>query len=59
MYYLRSKSSYAAGKFSIDANLEKQIREKRERGEELKKEEQEAVLMCSRDNPEACMLCSS
>lgn len=59
MYYLRSKSSYAAGKFSIDANLERTIREKRERGEELKGEEEEAVLMCSRDNPEACMLCSS
>ena len=59
MYYLRSKSSYAAGKFSIDANLEKTIREKRERGEELKREEEEAVLMCSRENPEACMLCSS
>jgi len=59
MYYLRSKSSYAAGKFSIDANLERTIREKRERGEELKREEEEAVLMCSRENPEACMLCSS
>ena len=59
MYYLRSKSSYAAGKFSIDANLERTIRDKRERGEELKQEEEEAVLMCSRENPEACMLCSS
>lgn len=59
MYYLRSKSSYAAAKFSIDVNLEKSIREKRERGEELEKDEQEAILACSRDNPEACMLCSS
>ena len=59
MYYLRSKSSYAAGKFSIDPNLEKSIREKQERGETLQKEEEEAVLMCSRENPEACMLCSS
>ena len=59
MYYLRSKSSYAAGKFSIDPELEKSIREKREKGEQLKQEEQEAVLMCSRENPEACMLCSS
>jgi len=59
MYYLRSKSSYSAGKFSIDPELEKRIREKRERGEELKQEEQEAVLMCSRENPEACMLCTS
>lgn len=59
MYYLRSKSSYSAGKFSIDANLERTIREKRELGEELKREEEEAILMCSRENPEACMLCSS
>ena len=59
MYYLRSKSSYAAGKFSIDPELEKSIREKREKGEELKQEEQEAVLMCSITNREACMMCSS
>jgi ribonucleoside-diphosphate reductase alpha chain len=59
MYYLRSKSSYAAGKFSIDPELEKKIREKRETGEELQKEEQEAVLMCSLTNREACMMCSS
>lgn len=59
IYYLRSKSSYAAGKFSIDPELEKRIREKNARGEELQKEEQEAVLMCSRENKEACMMCSS
>lgn len=59
MYYLRSKSSYQAGKFSIDADLEKSIREKKERGEALKKEEEEAVLACSRENPEACTMCSS
>jgi ribonucleotide reductase alpha subunit len=59
MYYLRSKSSYQAGKFSVDPELEKRIREKRERGEQLEKEEEAAVLACSRENPEACMLCSS
>lgn len=59
MYYLRSKSSYQAGKFSIDPELEKRIREKRERGEQLKEDEQAAVLMCSRENPEACTMCSS
>ena len=59
MYYLRSKSSYQAGKFSIDADLEKSIREKKERGEALKKEEEEAVLACSRENPESCTMCSS
>lgn len=59
MYYLRSKSTYQAGKFSIDPELERKIREKKERGEQLAKEEEEAVLACSLENPEACMLCSS
>ena len=59
MYYLRSKASASAGKFSIDPELEKRIKEKHERGEELKREEEEAILACSRENPEACMLCSS
>lgn len=59
MYYLRSKSSASAGKFSIDPELEKRIKEKQKKGEELKKEEQEIVLACSRENPEACTMCSS
>ena len=59
MYYLRSKASASAGKFSIDPELEKRIKEKQERGEQLKQEEEEAILACSRENPEACMLCSS
>lgn len=59
MYYLRSKSSANAGKFSIDPELEKRIREKQQRGEQLQQEEQEVVLACSRENPEACTMCSS
>ncbi len=59
MYYLRSKSSASAGKFSIDPNLEKRIREKREKGEQLAKEEEEAVLACSLANREECEMCSS
>jgi ribonucleoside-diphosphate reductase alpha chain len=59
MYYLRSKASASAGKFSIDPELEKRIKEKQERGESLKQEEEQAILACSRENPEACMLCSS
>lgn len=59
MYYLRSKSSASAGKFSIDPELEKRIKEKQKKGEALKKEEEELVLACSRENPEACMMCSS
>lgn len=33
-YYLRSRGSYQSGKFSIDANLEKQLREKKEEKKE-------------------------
>jgi len=57
MYYLRSKSSASAGKFSIDAKLEKEIREKKDIGKELTK--QEETLLCSIDNKEECMMCSS
>ena len=59
MYYLRSKASASAGKFSIDPELEKRIREKQERGEQLEQEEQAAVLACSLENKEDCMMCSS
>lgn len=57
MYYLRSRNSAAAGKFSIDANLEKQIREKQEAGTQLTQKEEQ--LICSIDNKEECMMCSS
>lgn len=55
LYYLRSKGAATAAKFSVDANLEKQIREKQEKGSELTKEEE--TLLCSIDNKEACMMC--
>jgi ribonucleoside-diphosphate reductase alpha chain len=57
MYYLRSKGAYQAGKFSIDASLEKSIRDKISKGEETTKEEEK--LICSIDNKEDCMACSS
>lgn len=59
MYYLRSKASASAGKFSIDPELEKRIKEKQQKGETLEKEEEEVVLACSRENPEDCAMCSS
>lgn len=59
MYYLRSKASASAGKFSIDPELEKRIKEKQQKGEALAKEEEEVILACSRDNPENCTMCSS
>lgn len=57
MYYLRSKNSASAGKFSIDADLEKKIRSKQEAGKKLTKKEE--TLLCSIDNKEDCMMCTS
>lgn len=57
MYYLRSKSSASSAKFSIDAAMEKKIRQKQSRGEAL--DRQEEALICSIDNKDACMACSS
>jgi ribonucleoside-diphosphate reductase alpha chain len=59
MYYLRSKGGASAGKFSIDPELEKRIKEKQQKGESLEKEEEEIILACSIENPEACNMCSS
>jgi ribonucleoside-diphosphate reductase alpha chain len=59
IYYLRSKASAGASKFTIDPNLEKKIKEKQKKGKPLTKKEEEAVLMCSIENKEACMMCTS
>jgi ribonucleoside-diphosphate reductase alpha chain len=59
LYYLRSKSSSSAGKFTIDPDLERKIKEKQQLGKKLSKKEEEVVLMCSIENPEDCLLCSS
>jgi ribonucleoside-diphosphate reductase subunit M1 len=59
IYYLRSKASSSASKFTIDPNMEKKIKEKQKKGKSLTKKEEEAVLMCSIENKEACMMCSS
>jgi ribonucleoside-diphosphate reductase alpha chain len=57
MYYLRSKGSASAGKFSIDPALEMKLREIKE-SEELTNEQKEQ-LVCSLENREACEMCSS
>jgi ribonucleotide reductase alpha subunit len=59
IYYLRSKSSSSASKFTIDPSLEKKIKEKQKKGKSLTKRETEAVLMCSIENKEDCAMCSS
>jgi ribonucleoside-diphosphate reductase alpha chain len=59
IYYLRSKASSSASKFTIDPNMEKKIKEKQKKGKSLTKKEEEAVLMCSIENKDACMMCTS
>lgn len=61
MYYLRSKSSSSAAKFTIDPALEKKIKEKQKKGKSLTKKETQAaeILACSIENKEACDLCTS
>jgi len=60
-YYLRSKSSSSAAKFTIDPALEKKIKEKQKKGKSLTKKETQAaeILACSIENKEACDLCTS
>jgi len=60
MYYLRSKNSSNATKFTIDPNLEKKIKDKKSKGKSLTKKEveAEAILMCSIENKDSCELCS-
>ena len=61
MYYLRSRSQTMASKFTIDPKLEKKIKDKKSKGKSLTKKEveAEAILMCSIENKEDCMMCSS
>jgi ribonucleoside-diphosphate reductase alpha chain len=59
IYYLRSKASSSASKFTIDPNMEKKIKEKQKKGKSLTKKEEEVVLMCSIENKEDCMMCTS
>jgi ribonucleotide reductase alpha subunit len=73
IYYLRSRSSASAGKFTIDANLEKKMKENKKgrkspkskqedpqsATQEAIKEAEAAILACSIENRENCELCSS
>lgn len=56
-YYLRSRGTASAGKFSIDPEVEKALRSKKDAGEELTAGE--TKMLCSIDNREACEMCSS
>jgi ribonucleoside-diphosphate reductase alpha chain len=53
IYYLRSKAQVSAGKFSIDASIEKGMRDTKLQASA------EEILACSLENRENCELCSS
>lgn len=57
LYYLRSQAQTSAGKFTIDPDLEKRIKEKQQQGKKLTKKEE--TIICSIENKEACEMCSS
>jgi ribonucleoside-diphosphate reductase alpha chain len=54
IYYLRSKAQVSAGKFSIDASIEKGMRDAK-----ISEATPEEILACSIENKDECTLCSS
>ena len=59
IYYLRSKAQASAAKFTIDANLEKQVKANSKAAQTGAAPTEEEILACSLENREACELCSS
>ncbi len=51
VYYTRTQAAREAIKFTVDKNIENQVKEQEKTTEE--------ALICSLDNPEACEMCSS
>ncbi|KAJ2157697.1 ribonucleotide-diphosphate reductase subunit rnr1 [Coemansia sp. RSA 552] len=61
MYYLRTKPATDAIKFTVDAEkvgAAVMAKAKAEKEDEKLSEEEAAILQCSIDNPESCMMCS-
>ena len=52
IYYLRSKGASDAGKFSVDPELERRLKDK-------ENENEQAKLICSLENKDECTMCSS
>jgi ribonucleoside-diphosphate reductase alpha chain len=59
MYYLRTKSAADAIKFTVDAEMMRDRKEK-EKGKELElvKAQGQDAIACSLDDPEGCVMCS-
>ena len=67
MYYLRTRSAAAPIQFTVDQKVVQQAKSQKRETEAQKVEEddrdsesyQEALLACSRENKEACIMCSA
>lgn len=62
MYYLRTRPAANAIQFTVDQTVVQKVKEKRQAGAEMTKEEkeyEEAALACSMQNREACVMCSA
>lgn len=55
MYYLRTKSAADAIKFTVDAEM---MRDRKEKEMELVKAQGQEAIACSLDDPEGCVMCS-
>ncbi|XP_078481130.1 ribonucleoside-diphosphate reductase large subunit [Ciona intestinalis] len=57
MYYLRTKPAAQAIQFTVDKNKLKDVKSE-QMTEQEKREENEAAMLCSLQNKEACLMCS-
>uniref|UniRef100_F6WDZ2 Ribonucleotide reductase large subunit C-terminal domain-containing protein n=2 Tax=Ciona intestinalis TaxID=7719 RepID=F6WDZ2_CIOIN len=58
MYYLRTKPAAQAIQFTVDKNKLKDVKSEQTMTEQEKREENEAAMLCSLQNKEACLMCS-
>ena len=57
MYYLRTRPAANAIQFTVDQKL---LQETHQNGEsEIDHEKEEAALACSKQNKEACLMCTA
>ena len=62
MYYLRTRPAANAIQFTVDQKVVQEVRDKMQQSTQKTQEEkdlEEAKLICSRQNQEACIMCSA
>lgn len=59
MYYLRSKAAAAPIQFTVDQKVVQQVQKQKEMEDKENEAYKEAALACSRQNREACIMCSA